>query len=164
MARFGQSAYATDQIDARERPVYTPTAKSRRQQQGLPVTDRAGRAIGRLIGRQYHKLVTRPDQILRSPPGFGFDVWAMDFYVLPRVDEIIVEDRVNRRLYRSTAINFVEHRIQINRGAGPQYVLPLAYWQCDQDQPPAARPAPPSTPAVDDVQPSGSTGGQHRLL
>jgi hypothetical protein len=107
-----------------ERRVYTRTAKNRRQQQGLPVTDRAGRTIGRLLGRQYQKLVTRPDQILRSPPGFGFDTWAMDFFVLPRVDEIVVEDRVNRRVYRSTAENFVAHRIQINRGAGSQYVLP----------------------------------------
>lgn len=141
--------------------MYTPTAKSRRQQQGLPITDRAGRAIGRLLGRQYHKLVTRPDQILRSPPGFGFDVWAMDFYVLPRVDEIVVEDRVNKRLYRSTAANFVEHRIQINRGAGPQYVLPLAYWQCDGEQPQAARPAPP---AANQPQASDSANGQRRLL
>lgn len=109
--------------------MYAPTAKHRQKQQGLPVTDRAGRTIGRLIGRQYHKLVSRPDQILRSPPGFGFDVWAMDFYVLPRVDELVVEDKVNRRVYRSTAENFRKHRIEINRGAGPQYVLPLAYWE-----------------------------------
>lgn len=127
--------------------MYTGTAKGRRRQQGLPVTDRAGRAIGRLIGRQYHKLITRPDQILRSPPGFGFDVWAMDFYVLPRVDEIVVEDRVNQRVYYSTAANFVEHRIQINRGAGPQYVLPLAYWQTEAPASSGSA-APVQTPTV----------------
>lgn len=103
------------------------------------MTDRAGRTIGRLIGRQYHKLVSRPDQILRSPPGFGFDVWAMDFYVLPRVDQLIVEDRVNGRTLCSTSENFVQHRIQINRGAGPQYVLPLAYWETVEDPAPARR-------------------------
>jgi hypothetical protein len=112
--------------------VYGKTAQSRRQSKGLPVTDRAGRAIGRLIGRQYHKLVSRPDQILRSPPGFGFDVWAMDTYVLPRVDELLVEDRVNGRLYRSSSDNFIKHRLQINRGAGPQYVLPLVYWEAEE--------------------------------
>jgi len=145
-----------------ERRVYAPTAKQRQKQQGLPVTDRAGRTIGRLIGRQYHKLVTRPDQILRSPPGFGFDVWAMDFYVLPRVDELIVEDKVNRRVYRSSAENFQQHRIEINRGAGPQYVLPLAYWEVvGQGGPPrAAAPASPATP--EPPQPTGD--GQRRLL
>lgn len=102
---------------------------------GLPVTDRAGRAIGRLIGREYHKLITRPDQILRSPPGFGFDIWAMDSYVLPRVDTILVEDKVNGRLYRSTADNFRLHRLEINRGAGPQYVLPLVYWDAVEASP-----------------------------
>ena len=131
--------------------MYGKTAQTRRQQQGLPVTDRAGRAIGRLIGREYHKLVSRPDQILRSPPGFGFDIWAMDFYVLPRVDTIVVEDRVNGRTYRSSAENFRRHRLQINRGAGPQYVLPLVYWQTEEDgrmhrlSRPA--PAPPGEPA-----------------
>lgn len=142
--------------------MYARTAKGRRKEQGLPVTDRAGRAIGRLIGRQYHKLVSRPDQILRSPPGFGFDVWAMDFYVLPRVDEMIVEDRVNGRLYRSTSENFVKHRLQINRGAGPQYVLPLAYWEV-MEKAPAARRAEPilvDTPAT----PAPADAGQARLL
>ena len=144
--------------------MYTPTAKSRRQQQGLPVTDRAGRAIGRLIGRQYHKLITRSDQILRSPPGFGFDVWAMDFYVLPRVDEIVVEDRVNKRIYRSTAANFVEHRIQINRGAGPQYVLPLIYWQAEEGGKPTTTTRSVMSPASVDPPPSQPPEGQRRLL
>ena len=144
-----------------ERRVYGKTAQTRRQQQGLPVTDRAGRAIGRLIGREYHKLVSRPDQILRSPPGFGFDIWAMDFYVLPRVDAIVVEDRVNGRTYRSSAENFRQHRLEINRGAGPQYVLPLAYWEAEEAAAPRRklRPAPPpaAAPAVPAVQ-------QRRLL
>jgi hypothetical protein len=148
-------------LDNWERRVYAPTAKQRQKQQGLPVTDRAGRTIGRLLGRQYHKLVSRPDQILRSPPGFGFDVWAMDFYVLPRVDELIVEDKVNRRVYRSTAENFQQHRIEINRGAGPQYVLPLAYWEVVGSSKPA--PGPGSEPPR--PEPNAQNGdGQHRLL
>lgn len=141
--------------------MYARTTTVKRQQQGLPVTDRAGRAIGRLIGRQYHKLVTRPDQILRSPPGFGFDVWAMDFYVLPRVDQLVVEDKVNRRIYRCSAETFQQHRIQINRGAGPQYVLPLGYWESEELGLPSRRAAatiePPPTPAV-------TPEGQARLL
>ncbi len=141
--------------------MYAPTAKHRQKQQGLPVTDRAGRTIGRLIGRQYHKLVSRPDQILRSPPGFGFDIWAMDFYVLPRVDELIVEDRVNGRLYRSSAENFVKHRMQINRGAGPQYVLPLAYWETMEKGSLARRQEPAVTPPVETTPVSTNQG---RLL
>lgn len=123
------------------------------------MTDRAGRTIGRLIGRTYHKLVTRPDQILRSPPGFGFDVWAMDFYVLPRVDELVVEDRVNRRTYRSSAENFIEHRIEINRGAGPQYVLPLAYWESGDRSAKPSAPATAAPPAAAAAPPT-----QNRLL
>ena len=145
--------------------MYAPTAKSRRQERGLPVTDRAGRTIGRLIGRQYHKLVSRPDQVLRSPPGFGFDCWAMDFYVLPRVDELIVEDRVNGRVYRSTAENFVQHRIQINRGAGPQYVLPVAYWEVVQERGRPRRPQPEGTPEPSHPAPAPpGANGQRRLL
>jgi hypothetical protein len=151
------------QIGSAERRMYAPTAKSRQRQQGLPVTDRAGRTIGRLIGRQYHKLVTRPDQILRSPPGFGFDIWAMDFYVLPRVDELVVEDRVNKRVYRSTRENFVKHRVEINRGAGPQYVLPLAYWDALSERG-ASRPSPVVAPALTDPAEGHPPPGQTRML
>jgi hypothetical protein len=143
--------------------VYAPTAKSRQRQQGLPVTDRAGRTIGRLIGRQYHKLVSRPDQILRSPPGFGFDIWAMDFYVLPRVDELVVEDRVNKRVYRSSAENFIKHRVEINRGAGPQYVLPLAYWEVLSERGEAG-PSPAATPAPASLPQGHPAPGQARML
>lgn len=122
----------------------TAQGSKREKAKGLPVTDRAGRAIGRLIGREYHKLVSRPDQILRSPPGFGFDVWALDAIVLPRVDLLVVEDKVNGRRYRSTAENFRMHRIQINRGAGPQYVLPLVYWEAEELRPARTK----STPMI----------------
>jgi hypothetical protein len=142
--------------------VYAPTAKQRQKQQGLPVTDRAGRTIGRLLGRQYHKLVSRPDQILRSPPGFGFDVWAMDFYVLPRVDELVVEDKVNRRVYRSSTENFQKNSLQINRGAGPQYVLPLSYWEVVSDSGRSSAPRP--RPAAEVEPKQQAIGGQHRLL
>ena len=138
--------------------MYGKTGQTRRQQQGLPVTERAGRAIGRLIGREYQKLVSRPDQILRSPPGFGFDIWAMDFYVLPRVDTIVVEDRVNGRTYRSSAENFRQHRLQINRGAGPQYVLPLVYWEAEEDEK-SRRKAQPTPPI-----PAEPAGPQQRRL
>ena len=148
-----------------ERRVYGKTAQTRRQQQGLPVTDRAGRAIGRLIGREYHKLVSRPDQILRSPPGFGFDIWAMDFYVLPRVDAIVVEDRVNGRVLRSSAENFKQHRIEINRGAGPQYVLPLVYWQTDDQPASSGRTRATSRPVAQEPPSDPPPGrGQPRLL
>jgi hypothetical protein len=140
--------------------VYGKSAQQRRKEQGLPVTDRAGRAIGRLIGREYHKLVSRADQILRSPPGFGFDVWAMDFFVLPRVDELVVEDRVNGRVYRSSTENFKQHRIQINRGAGPQYVLPLAYWRVAE----VVAPRRPAAPAPAPAPPATSPSSQGRLL
>lgn len=142
--------------------MYGSTAQSRRRQQGLPVTDRAGRAIGRLIGREYHKIVSRADQILRSPPGFGFDIWAMDFFVLPRVDAIVVEDKVNRRVYRSSAENFRTHRLQINRGAGPQYVLPLVYW--DADEQPRQRAAPPPVAPPPPPEPAPTAANQGRLL
>ena len=130
------------------------------------MTDRAGRTIGRLIGRQYHKLVSRPDQILRSPPGFGFDIWAMDFFVLPRVDEIVVEDRVNGRVYRSSAENFKQHRIEINRGAGPQYVLPLAYWHADEVAPPRTQSRQAGTPTAPapPTPTNGSSTSQRQLL
>lgn len=146
--------------------MYAKTTQTRRAQQGLPVTDRAGRAIGRLVGREYHKIVSRADQILRSPPGFGFDIWAMDFFVLPRVDALVVEDKVNKRIYRSSADNFRLHRMEINRGAGAQYVLPLVYWEMNEATPPRRAHAVPTPPAAVEPAPSepSTASAQPRLL
>ena len=98
---------------------------------GLPVTDRRGRAIGRILGDEYHKTVLRPDQMLHSPPGFGFDAWAMERLVLPRVQTLVVTCRFNRKVYRVSAETFRRSRMAINRGAGEQYALPLSYWHED---------------------------------
>ena len=100
-----------------------------RDSTGVPVTDRRGRAIGRILGRDYHKFVTRPDQMLRSPPGFGFDAWAMDRLVLPRVDRIVVTCRFDGKVYTAPVETFRRYSLAIDRGAGRQYVLPLSYWQ-----------------------------------
>lgn len=105
--------------------------QAKRRAAGLPVTDSSGRAIGRIVGREYQKLITRPDQILRSPPGFGFDVWAMDQLVLPRVDRFVVISKLDGRVFTAATDTFRQFAMIIDRGAGPQYVLPLAYWQQD---------------------------------
>jgi hypothetical protein len=107
--------------------MYARTGRGRAST-GLPVTDRQGRTIGRIRGREYHKLVTRADQMLRSPPGFGFDAWAMEQLVLSRVDRLVVTCRFDGRVYTTTVDAFRRSRIEIDRGAGAQYVLPLCYW------------------------------------
>lgn len=132
--------------------MYARTGRGRAST-GLPVTDRQGRTIGRIQGREYHKLVTRPDQILRSPPGFGFDAWAMEQLVLPRVDRIVVTCRFDGRVYTADVATFRRYCLEIDRGAGTQYVLPLGYWQEQGDAPAAPTPSgtqstePPAPPA-----------------
>ncbi|MGI8553538.1 MAG: hypothetical protein ACR2PL_22545 [Dehalococcoidia bacterium] len=92
------------------------------------VRDRTGRTIGRIVANRYEKLVTRPDQILRSPPGYGFDAWAMDTQVLSLVDWIVVENRCDGQKYRCRTEDFLRSCLTIERSAGRQYVLPLSYW------------------------------------
>lgn len=96
---------------------------------GRPVRDRTGRTIGKIIGEEYHKLITREDQILRAPAGYGFDAYAMDTHVLPVVRWIVVDNRCHGRIYRCRADDFLRSCLTIERGAGRQYVLPLSYWQ-----------------------------------
>jgi hypothetical protein len=110
---------------------------------GLPVTDQHGRVIGRIVGREYRKLVTRADQMLHAPAGFAFDAWAMDRLVLPRVERLVVDCRVNGRRYWVDVETFQRTRIVINRGAGLQYALPLRYWHVAEGQEPATTAAPP---------------------
>jgi hypothetical protein len=95
---------------------------------GRVVRDRSGRTIGHIRGAEYHKLITRPDQVLRAPAGYGFDAWAMESQVLPAVDWIVVDNRCDGRLYRCRADDFLRSCLTIDRGAGRQYVLPLSYW------------------------------------
>ena len=93
------------------------------------VHDKRGRTIGHIQGEEYRKLVTRPDQILRAPAGYGFDAWAMETQVLQVVNWIVVDDRCDGRVYRCRADDFVRSCLTIDRGAGRQYVLPLTYWR-----------------------------------
>lgn len=129
--------------------MYARTGRGRNST-GLPVTDRAGRTIGRIIGRAYHKQVVREDQMLRSPPGFGFDAWAMDQLVLPRVDQLVVNCRFNGRTFSVSTETFRRYRLEINRGAGPQYVLPLGYWQ-EPDAATAPQPEAAASPAPEAI-------------
>lgn len=102
---------------------------ARRQAAGRAVRDRSSRTIGHIEGEEYRKVVTRPDQVLRAPAGYGFDAWAMDTQVLPAVTWIVVDNRCDGRLYRCRADDFLHSCLTIDRGAGRQYVLPLTYWR-----------------------------------
>ena len=140
--------------------MYARTRRGR-DSTGLPVTDRDGRTIGRIHGQEYHKLVTRPDQMLHSPPGFGFDAWAMEQLVLPRVERLVVTCRFNGKVYTVPVETFRRYRLEMNRGAGLQYVLPLTYWQ--EAGAPAPAPPPPQ-PAPAPAAPPRSGPVQGRLL
>src|SRR5687768_11960080 len=107
--------------------MYARTGRGR-DSTGLPVTDRKGRTIGRIVGRDYQKIVAKADQMLRSPPGFGFDAWAMEQLVLPRVDRLTVVCRFDGKVYTVPVDTFRRYKLDIDRGAGLQYVLPLGYW------------------------------------
>lgn len=67
----------------------------------------------------------------------------MDRLVLPRVDRLVVDCRVNGRRYWVDVETFQRTRIVINRGAGLQYALPLRYWHVAEGQERAATAAPP---------------------
>ncbi len=136
-----------------------------RNSSGVPITDRQGRAIGRIVGREYHKIVARQDQMLRSPPGFGFDAWAMEQLVLPRVDTVVVTCKFDGRVYTADVASFRRYAMTIDRGAGPQYVLPLGYWVEPGRPAPAPERAPLVVPSPVPDPPAPVTGPvQGRLL
>ncbi len=128
--------------------MYARSGRSRATT-GLPVTDQQGRVIGRIVGREYRKLVSRPDQMLHAPPGFAFDAWAMDRLVLPRVERLVVDCRVDGRRYWVDVESFRRYRMVINRGAGLQYALPLNYWQVTGK---AERPGSRASPEAGPIQ------------
>jgi hypothetical protein len=132
--------------------MYARTGRGR-DSTGLPITDRQGRTIGRIVGRDYQKIVARADQMLRSPPGFGFDAWAMEQLVLPRVDRITVICRFDGKVYTASVETFCRYRMAIDRGAGLQYVLPLGYWSEEREGEPRAAAAAKGqhTPARQDL-------------
>jgi hypothetical protein len=125
--------------------MYARSGRSRAMT-GLPVTDQRGRVIGRIIGEEYHKRVSRSDQMLHAPRGFAFDAWAMDRLVLPRVARLVVDCRVDGRRYWVEVETFRRYRIVINRGAGVQYALPLGYWHVAGEADRAGDAAPPRVP------------------
>ncbi len=87
-----------------------------------------GKVIGKMDNGVFVKEVRGSIHMLTSPRGWGIDVEAYNQDIKPHCAEIQVHDMETDLLYTSTARNFDEKKIYINRGFGGQFVLLLKDW------------------------------------
>ena len=97
-----------------------------------------GKVVGAVRKGVFHKRVRRSRHLLRQPEG-----WASDIAVLDRLDTLGVElmvltDVESGNRYRATVGDFRRHGIRLDRGYGPQLVLPLDFWNTTQPGRPEA--------------------------
>ncbi len=93
-----------------------------------PVVDIFGDVIGYIVGDKFIKYLTASKHMLRNPRG-----WATDREVLislrqKGIQEVVIIDRTERKLYTAPLSSHWENGTHVDRGHGLQLVLPLKYW------------------------------------
>ncbi len=101
-----------------------------------PVCSCDGKRIGQIEGRIFKKKVYGSRHFLRSPRAIAIDADACDLEIAPSVERIEVYDKEVDRLYVSSVGNFNQYKIELDRGFGRQYALPLRYWEYEGKQVP----------------------------
>jgi hypothetical protein len=66
---------------------------------------------------------------LITPPGWAVDKLAFDRRVRPNAHTFRIVDIPARMIYESSIEYFNQMKRELDRGYGPQYFMPLLYWQ-----------------------------------
>ncbi len=96
------------------------------------VNNEQGRNVGQIEGRIFTKSVMRSKHLLRSPAGWGIDKGVFDRVIKFNCDTLVIIDRESQTRYTASVSSFLQHKIDINRGFGLQYVLELIHWQASR--------------------------------
>ncbi len=91
-----------------------------------------GRVVGAVRKGVFHKTVCASKHLLRKPEGWASDVCVLDQLEALDVEWIQLDDAETRKVYRARVGDFRLHGIPLDRGFGPQLVLPLRFWKTTQ--------------------------------
>lgn len=91
-----------------------------------------GRVVGEVRQNVFYKQVHASKHLLRKPEGWASDVCVLDQLEALGVEQMCLTDRESGKRFHATVNDFRLHGIPLDRGFGPQLVLPLRFWRTTQ--------------------------------
>jgi hypothetical protein len=82
-----------------------------------------GRAIGKVTGRTFVKVITGSKHFLRKPTAIAFDRSTLADARKAGATVVAVTDRETAKVYRATIDDIEAHGVPVNRGYGDQLAL-----------------------------------------
>ncbi len=130
-ARSGNYGLKIGKVHVNETLTYShlTMAGNRRQ----CVYNHAGRVVGHIEGDKFIKNIRGSIHILHSPPAIANDVFVIDQLVAAGVKTLQIHDKETGIVYRSRLKHYLEKKIAINRGHGPQLALAIKEWTREKE-------------------------------
>ena len=104
---------------------------NRRKISGQPIKNPKGQTIGYIQGERFIRIARSSRHQLRNPRGWSQDEVIIDFLESKGVKIITIDDQDCGLRFTASIADYREHGIKIDRGHGPQLVLPLCYWKIE---------------------------------
>ena len=92
-----------------------------------------GQPCASIVSDTLRKTITSK-HVLTRPPAIAFDASHIEAAVAAGVTKVLVRNKETERVYQVSFETFRAKAIRLDRGAGPQWALPLRYWHVDGDQ------------------------------
>lgn len=86
--------------------------------------------IGTVYERVFYKTLNKSRHFLRLPrPSVAIDIGIFDNYIREDCDSIVLIERENKDIYRTTTNLFIKNNFPYeSKGWGKQYALPMMWW------------------------------------
>ena len=95
---------------------------------------RSGRKIlGLYPAEKLARKMTQANHVLHRPAGLTIDAGAYNLYIASNLDWKVVFEINDGRSYWISVPEFNQHKLWIDRGQGPQYVIQFKYLHLDGD-------------------------------
>ena len=102
--------------------------KKQLNSQATPVYRSDGRAVGRVEGGVFRRVMRSTVHQLQRPPAWAADVDALDQARAAGASQVEIFDRDTGETYRAELADFYRHGVRVSRGHGVQLALPLGRW------------------------------------
>lgn len=103
--------------------------KSKSKSNRVPIYRADGRAVGRVEGGVFRRVMRSSAHMLQRPRAWACDLDALDQARAAGASTVEVFDRDTGATYRADLADFYRRGVTVNRGHGAQLALPLACWE-----------------------------------
>lgn len=97
--------------------------------QGISVYRADGRAVGRVEGGVFRRVMRSTKHQLQRPPAWAADLDALDQARAAGASRVEIFDRDTGATYAADLADFYRRGVRVDRGHGLQLALPLTCWE-----------------------------------